>query len=120
MKRTIIRPALIAAATLALLPAPAMAKDDLADRANQLAEQANEVQAKAGELANDAVTADAARDGDRAQAGDREGATAASAREEDDGDGGNWGLLGLLGLAGLLGLRRRPDTHAAHRDGTRL
>jgi MYXO-CTERM domain-containing protein len=103
--------AVVAAAALALLPAPALAKDNLADRAKAVAEQANEVQERAGALANEVANADAARDArdDRADRDDRNGNR--SADDDDDGDGGNWGLLGLLGLAGLLGLRRRDDGH---------
>jgi|GEM_PF-2897047 len=105
--------AVVAAVALALLPAPALAKDDLADRAKAVAEQANEVQERAGALANEAANADAARDArdDRGDRDDRNGNRSADDDGDDDGDGGNWGLLGLLGLAGLLGLRRRDDGH---------
>jgi len=109
-----INRAVMAAVALALLPAPALAKDDLADRAKAVAEQANEVQERAGALANEAANADAARDArdDDADRSDRNGnRTTDGDDDDDDGDGGNWGLLGLLGLAGLLGLRRRDDGH---------
>jgi hypothetical protein len=118
MKNVPVRLGLSLAAALAILPAPALAKEDnLAKRAQDIAEQANDVQAQAGALANDAANADAARDADTTAArrdGDPDG-NAANDRD-DDHDGFPWGLLGLLGLAGLLGLKRndrdpRRDPH---------
>jgi MYXO-CTERM domain-containing protein len=91
---------LFAVAALAILPAPALAKDDLADRANALAEQANDVQARAGALANEARDAQAERDGTV-----RDDDAVAGTRDRDDHDF-PWGILGLLGLAGLFGLQR--------------
>lgn len=103
----------LASAALVALAAPAWAQDDLADKANELAEQANDVQARAGALANEALDAEAARDSDRDR--DRDGVDGAVANSVDDDDGdddsGKWGLLGLLGLAGLLGLRKKNDAH---------
>ena len=92
---------LFAFAALATLSAPAIAKDDLADRANELAEQANDVQAQAGALANEARDAQAERDG---VVRDDDGV--AGTRDRDDDHDFPWGILGLLGLAGLAGLRR--------------
>ena len=111
-----VRLGLAVAAVLALLPAPALAKEDnLAKRAQDIAEQANDVQAQAGALANDAANADAARDADAAAArGDRDDdGNAARDDRDDDHHGFPWGLLGLLGLAGLAGLKRND------RDTTR-
>ena len=118
MKRFPASLGLAAAAALATLSAPALAKDNLADRAKEIAEQANDVQAQAGALANDAANADAARDADaRAARGDRDDVNDADgngARKDRDGDhdgGFPWGLLGLLGLAGLAGLKRNDHHH---------
>lgn len=111
MRRLPLRGALASAALLALA-APALAQDDLADKANALAEQANDVQERAGALANEALEADAAREGDRRDGVDGAAANAADAvddGDDDGGDSGRWGLLGLLGLAGLLGLRKKAD-----------
>jgi hypothetical protein len=95
---------LFAFAALATLSAPAIAKDDLADRANKLAEQANDVQAQAGALANEAIEAKADRDADRdGTVVTRDGTVVDRDRDDNDFP---WGILGLLGLAGLLGLRR--------------
>ena len=103
MRHSSLRTALASAAILALA-APAWAQDDLADKANELAEQANDVQARAGALANEATARDAEREGAAADAANAAGI--ADGDDDDDGDGGRWGLLGLLGLAGLLGLRK--------------
>ncbi|MFL6843833.1 MAG: WGxxGxxG family protein [Allosphingosinicella sp.] len=97
----------LAAVALLALASPVYAKGDVRKRAEEIAEQANDVQQQAGELANDVANAEATDD--------RDSATRAGTvdnrqdRDDDDGDGGKWGLLGLLGLAGLLGLRRRDD-----------
>lgn len=96
------------AAAITLLPVAANAQnDDVAERANELAEQA-------GDLANDVATSEA----------DARTETAAGVEDEgdEDGDAGSLGLLGLLGLAGLLGLRRRDNNHVDTdtRTGTRL
>ncbi len=109
--RKMTLPGALASAALLALAAPALAQDDLADKANELAEQANDVQAQAGALANEALSAEAERDGDRRDGVDGAVANAAddAADGDDDGVSGQWGLLGLLGLAGLLGLRRRPE-----------
>ena len=97
----------IAAALIALPAAPALAQDDVKERAAEIADQANEVQQDARDLANDVVEA---RDERRNEAAGADGdGTGASDRDRDDGDGFDWGLLGLLGLAGLLGLKRRDD-----------
>jgi MYXO-CTERM domain-containing protein len=115
MKTFPARLGLALAAALVVLPAPALAKkDNLAERAKDIAEQANDVQAQAGALANDAANADAARDADAsARSGDRDSDGNAATDDGDGHDGFPWGLLGLLGLAGLAGLRRND------RDGVR-
>jgi MYXO-CTERM domain-containing protein len=118
MRHLSLRGALASAALLAVA-APALAQDDLAEKAKEVAEQANDVQAQAGALANEALNAEAARDSERNGDRDRrdgvDGAAANAADDagdgDDDGDSGKWGLLGLLGLAGLLGLRKRNDQH---------
>lgn len=109
-----IRHAVVAGALL-LVPPAAIAKDDLARRANQLAEQANEVQAKAGALAQDAVNAQAANESRSDDAANGRTGDRAAVQKGDDGSSGKLGLLGLLGLAGLLGLRK---THHVRPTGT--
>lgn len=109
---------LIGAALIALPAAPALAQEDVKERAAEIAEQANDVQAQAGALANEVANSEnelRARDEDDRGEGDRNEA-AASARDGDD-DGFDWGLLGLLGLAGLLGLKRNDNT--THVDARR-
>jgi hypothetical protein len=96
MMKLTSRQALMVAAAVAVLPAPAFAKDNIADRADALAAQANRVQQQAGALANDAATASR----DQTNAADRD------ATEHEDHHGFPWGLLGIVGLAGLLGLKR--------------
>lgn len=118
MNNAPVRLGLTLAAALALLPAPALAKDNLADRAKEIAEQANDVQAQAGALANDAANADAARDADAVAArgdGDADGNGVKDDRD-DDHHGFPWGLLGLLGLAGLAGLKRNDRDDTTRRD----
>lgn len=105
MRALSISTALAAAAALALSPVPAFAQEDVADRAKELAEQANDVQEEARALANDAANAEA--EDDLARNGDGLNATDGVDGDRDD-DGFPWGLLGLLGLAGLLGLKK-PD-----------
>jgi hypothetical protein len=83
-----MRNALIIAAFVSLAPGAALAQD-IADKANEVAEQARDV-------TNDAQAIDQGH-----QRSDR-----------DDDDGFDWGLLGLLGLAGLLGLKRNDDHRA--------
>ena len=101
----ISRHALIAGALLAMPVAATAQTEEVADQANAVAEQAQELQQEANRLTN--VTADENQRAD-------EGTADADARaDHDDGDDDfDWGLLGLLGLAGLLGLKRRDD----HRD----
>jgi len=93
---------IVMAAAVASLPAVAWAQNDLAEKADQVTQEAQEVQQQADDLANSQGTQYAAR-------------------EEDDGF--DWGLLGLLGLAGLLGLRKkdddRGDVHVDARRNTR-
>jgi hypothetical protein len=117
MKPISTKGGLMIAAAIALLPAPALAKDNLAERAQDLAAQANDVQEQAGALANEAANADATREGsaDAADLGDGNANRGTNASARDDGDGFPWGLLGLLGLAGLLGLKRN-DRDGARRD----
>lgn len=98
--------ALVAGAVLALAPASAVAQNEVAEKADDVAQQAAEVERQADSLAND-VTEDA-------------GNQQYAAREENDDDF-PWGLLGLLGLAGLLGLNRKDDRdiHVDARRDTR-
>ncbi|HEX9955364.1 MAG TPA: hypothetical protein VGB48_09155 [Allosphingosinicella sp.] len=120
MKTVSLKQALLAAAAFALLPTAASAQSDVKERAEELSDQANEMQQEAQELANDATATRAPReedrdgvtaiDGNRADAGERDG----------DDDSGKWGLLGLLGLAGLLGLKRRDNNHHVHTDNRRV
>jgi opacity protein-like surface antigen len=124
MKAHFARNALAATALLALSPSAAFAQEDVKERVQDLAEQANEVQQSAGELANEVANAQDTRDGEAARAGDTDAdGNRAEAREgrDHDGDGFDWGLLGLLGLAGLLGLKRRDDrVHTDTRGDSRL
>ena len=103
--KPISRNILIAAVAIAFVPTTASAQnDDVADRANEIAEQA-------GELANEVAVSQ-----ERSEA---EQGTTGVAREDADDDGtGDWGLLGLLGLAGLLGLRKRDHVHSTTRTDT--
>lgn len=97
--------ALLAAAALAALPAPAFAQtEEVAEQANAVAAQAQELQDEANALTETINETD----DDTTAAGDRE-------LGDDEDDGFPWGLLGLLGLAGLLGLKRKDD----HRDSDR-
>lgn len=113
-----LKAALLGAA-FALSAAPALAQEDVKERAEELAQQANDVQAQAGALANEVANAEnetAARaadgeDGARGEAGEARAAT-----DDGEDDGFDWGLLGLLGLAGLLGLKRRDDRPDIRRD----
>jgi MYXO-CTERM domain-containing protein len=117
MRANILTQALAAAAIFAFAPA-AYAKDDVKERAAELAEQANDVQQQAGALANEvanAEDADADADADAANAADN-----VRAADDGDGDGFDWGLLGLLGLAGLLGLKRDDRVRTDVRGDTRL
>jgi hypothetical protein len=110
MKSTALGLALAGAAFVALPAAPALAQQDVKERAAEIAEQANDVQQQAGELANDIANA---QDENEGVGGDTtNGARAAVGDRDGDDDGFDWGILGLLGLAGLLGLRRnnRVDT----------
>jgi hypothetical protein len=108
MASTSLRVALAAAAFATLTPAAALAQEDVKERAAEIAEQANDVQQQAGELANDVANAQDLREG----SDDAPDGTAAAAREADgDDDGFDWGILGLLGLAGLLGLRKNDRAH---------
>jgi len=76
--------------------------NEVAEQADQLADEANQLTTT---VADDAQAArdDAARD------------TGTGADDDDDGDEGKWGLLGLIGLAGLLGLKRRDRDHDEYR-----
>lgn len=105
-----LKAVLLSTALLTLMPAAAIAQEDLADRANKLAEQAADVQEEAGDLANDVIEAE---NQEAVALEDQETLTTDDGRADNDGDSdGNWGLLGLLGLAGLLGLR--GATRAPH------
>ena len=103
------RQALLAAALL-VTPAAALAQNDVTAQANQVAEEAQDLQqasnALATTVAQEQETAD--RDAARDDGRDR--------HDRDEDDGFPWGLLGLLGLAGLLGLKRRDDDHRRHVD----
>lgn len=104
--------ALLAGAALIVTPAAALAQNDVTEQAQEVAEQAEELQAATNTLTQEVAdqraadtAANAGADGD----GDRRD-------RDDDDDSGKWGWLGLLGLAGLLGLRRRDDhVHHDHR-----
>jgi uncharacterized low-complexity protein len=103
MRKSSIRTALASAFILALA-APGSAQDDLA-------EQANDVQAQAGALATAAAEREGRDDRDRASA-DAANAAGIADGDDDDGDGGKWGLLGLLGL-------RKNGDHRARADPPR-
>lgn len=123
--------AVAASALVAFSPASAQSKDEVKDRAKEIAAQANQVEQRAGKLANE-IENQQATDRDR----DRQGNNSAATRDgrgkadgkDDDGDNDNdgggksglLGLLGLLGLAGLMGLRRRDDhVHPVRTTDTR-
>ncbi|HEX8302062.1 WGxxGxxG family protein [Sphingomonas sp.] len=118
MKASLLNRVLLAGAAITLIPAVS-AQEDVKERAEKLAEQAQDVQREAGALANEVSEE---REEARVDAADRTGANVNKAADrDDDGDEGKWGLLGLLGLAGLLGLRRRePDQKTEVRRDTHL
>ena len=102
--------ALLAAALLAA-PGVAFADNDVADQANKVTAEAQDLQQASNNLA---MTVDQQSAGDNVRAADNDGDRSHS--DGDDHDGFPWGLLGLLGVAGLFGLKRREDDHHHHVD----
>lgn len=100
-------------ATLLTVPAAGLAQNQVENQANQVAQEAQDLQEASNNLSA-AVDAEqqANDDGFATAEGDRAGRE--DRRDDGDDDSGKWGLLGLLGLAGLLGLRRRDHDHHHH------